>query len=44
MESNDQEIKETINSYIENVINKNRRYYSKLSKYNFTNDQLKYLL
>ena len=33
-----------INDYIDNVINKDKRYYSKLSKYNFTNEQLKYLL
>ena len=33
-----------INDYIDNVINKDKRYYSKLSKYNFTNKQLKYLL
>ena len=44
IKSNDSEIKEKINNYIENVINKDHRYYSKLSQYNFTNDQLKYLL
>jgi hypothetical protein len=33
-----------INIYIEEVINKDKRYYSKLTSYNFNNEQLKYLL
>lgn len=33
-----------INSYIENVINKDKKYYAKLTKYNFCNDILQYLL
>lgn len=40
----DKQLLEQINDFIENVINKDRRYYNKLSKYNFTNEQLKYLL
>ena len=40
----DKQLLQQINDFIENVINKDRRYYSKLSKYNFTNEQLKYLL
>lgn len=33
-----------INFYIENVINKDKKYYIKLTKYNFCNDILQYLL
>jgi len=33
-----------INDYIDNVINKDKRYYSKLSKCNFTDEQLRYLI
>lgn len=33
-----------INTYIEEVINKDKRYYSKLTSYNFSNEQLQYLL
>lgn len=40
----DKQLLQQINEYIENVINKDKSYYSKLSKYNFTNEQLKYLL
>ena len=40
----DKQLLQQINDFIDNVINKDRRYYSKLSKYNFTNEQLKYLL
>lgn len=33
-----------INNFIDNAINKDKRYFSKLNKYNFTSEQLKYLL
>ena len=33
-----------INFYIENIINKDKKYYTKLTKYNFSNDILQYLL
>lgn len=33
-----------INFYIKNVINKDKKYYTKLTKYNFCNDILQYLL
>ena len=39
----DKQLLRQINEFIDNVINKDKRYYSKLSKYNFTNEQLKYL-
>lgn len=39
----DKQLLQRINDFIDNVINKDRRYYSKLTKYNFTNEQLKYL-
>jgi len=40
----DKQLLRQINEFIDNVINKDKSYYSKLSKYNFTNEQLKYLL
>lgn len=33
-----------INNYIENVINKDKKYFTKLSSYNFDSETLKYLL
>lgn len=33
-----------INNYIENVINKDKKYFTKLSSYNFDNETLKYLI
>ena len=42
-EENDQ-LKKDINNFIDNVINKDKRYYNKLLSYNFNNDQLKYLI
>ena len=39
----DKQLLRQINDFIDNVINKDRRYYNKLTKYNFTNEQLKYL-
>ncbi len=43
-EEKDKQLLQRINDFIDNVINQDRRYYNKLSKYNFTNEQLKYLL
>ena len=43
-EQKDKQLLQQINDYIDNVINKDKKYYSKLSKYNFTDEQLKYLL
>ena len=40
----DKQLLQQINEYIDNVINKDKKYYSKLNNYNFTNEQLKYLL
>jgi len=40
----DKQLLRQINEFIDNVINKDESYYSKLSKYNLTNEQLKYLL
>lgn len=42
--SNDIKLLDVINNFIENVINKDKRYYSKLSTYNFDNETLKYLM
>ena len=40
----DKQLLQQINEFVENVINKDKKYFSKLSKYNFTNEQLEYLL
>ena len=37
-----QKLKNMINDFINNVINKDRKYYSKLKNYNFDNETLKY--
>lgn len=42
--SNDIKLLDIIYDFIENVINKDRRYYSKLSSYNFNSETLKYLM
>ena len=39
-----EQLKKDINNFIDNVINKDKRYYNKLLSYNFNNDQLKYLI
>lgn len=43
-EKKDKKILFEINNFIENVINKDKKYFIKLKSYNFTEDQLKYLL
>ena len=40
----DAELLKAINNFINNVINNDDRYYSKLDSYDFNNDQLKYLI
>ena len=40
----DAEILKEINDFIDNVINKDKSYYSKLSSYDFDNETLKYLM
>ena len=40
----DKQLLQRINEFIDNDINKDKKYYSKLNKYNFTSEQLKYLL
>ena len=42
--SNDIKLLDIIYDFIENVINKDKRYYSKLSNYNFDSETLKYLM
>lgn len=42
--NNDIALLDIIYDFIENVINKDRRYYSKLSTYNFDSETLKYLM
>ena len=43
-EKKDKQLLQRINEFIDNGINKDKKYYSKLNKYNFTSEQLKYLL
>lgn len=43
-ETKNQKLKNMINDFIENVINKDKKYYSKLKSYNFDNEILKYLM
>ena len=43
-ETKNQKLKNIINDFIENVINKDKKYYSKLKNYNFDNEILKYLM
>lgn len=43
-ETKNEKLKIVINDFINNVINKDKRYYSKLKNYNFDNEILKYLM
>ncbi len=43
-EEHNTETLENINEFIENVINKDKRYYHKLANYNFDEQTLRYLL
>ena len=42
--SQDEELLNEINDFIENVINKDKSYFKKLQSYNFDNETLKYLI
>lgn len=42
--SNDIKLLDIIYDFVENVINKDKRYYSKLNTYNFDSETLKYLM
>lgn len=44
LKSQDKEILNKINYFIINVINKDKKYYSKLKSYNFDDETLKYLM
>lgn len=44
LETKDQELLKEINTYIEEVINKDSHYYGKLSSYNFPSEMLDYLM
>lgn len=44
LQTKDKKTLAKINNYIENVINKDKHYYKKLSKYNFSNEDLTFLL
>lgn len=43
-ETKNEDLRIIINDFIENVINKDKSYYSKLSSYNFENEILEYLM
>lgn len=43
-ETKDKKLLSEVNDFIDNVINKDKRYYSKLKNYNFDNEILKYLM
>lgn len=43
-ETENEKLKITINDFIENVINKDKKYYSKLKNFNFDNEIIKYLI
>ena len=43
-ETKNEKFKITINDFIENVINKDKKYYSKLKNFNFDNEIIKYLI
>ena len=42
--SNNKELLNEINDFIDNVVNKDNGYFRKLSSYNFDNETLKYLI
>ena len=43
-ETKNQKLKNIINNFINNVTNKDKKYYSKLKSYNLKNEILKYLM
>lgn len=44
LETREERLLIEINGYIENVINKDKSYYKRLSSYGFNNETLKYLM
>lgn len=44
LKTGDKKLLEEINDFIENVINVDGRYFSKLSSYNFSSEDLKFLM
>ena len=44
LENKDEKLLKEINDFIENVINKDSHYFSKLSSYNFSKEELEYLM
>ena len=44
LEKKDEKLLKEINSFIENVINKDPHYFSKLSSYDFSKEELEYLM
>ena len=44
LEKKDEKLLKEINDFIENVINKDPNYFSKLSSYNFSKEELEYLM
>lgn len=43
-ETQNEDLRITVNDFIENVINKDKSYFKKLHSYNFSNDILEYLM
>lgn len=43
-ETKDKKLLAEVNDFIDNVINKDKRYYTKLSSYDFDNETLEYLM
>ena len=43
-ETKDKKLLAEVNDFIDNVINKDKRYYTKLSSYDFDNETLQYLM
>ena len=43
-ETKDKKLLAEVNDFIDNVINKDKRYYTKLSNYDFDNETLQYLM
>ena len=43
-ETKNEDLKNIINDFIENVINKDKHYFKKLKSYNFKNEILEYLM
>lgn len=44
LKTRDQDLLREINDFTENVINLDKKYYSKLSSYNFSSEELEFLM